>query len=165
MNAIIKLQPPSNKKKIQELLGMLNFLSKNVYKLQLFKETSPIYIHLGIATFFGKHHLYLRPSYYILREQNNFEWITEHQKQFEETKTLLNKQITNTIPDSDQLIHAMCDASNFGTGVASLQSHSGTNKMNLFSANSKLLTEAELRLSTLMRECTVIIYTLTEYEF
>ena len=27
------------------------------------------------------------------------------------------------------------------------------------------ITQAELRLSTLMRECTVIIYTLTEYEF
>ena len=28
--AIIKLQPPSNKKKIQEFLGMLNFLSEYV---------------------------------------------------------------------------------------------------------------------------------------
>ena len=40
-----------------------------------------------------------------------------------------------------------------------------TNKMNLISANSRLFTQAELRLSTLMRECTAIIYTLTEYEF
>ena len=30
IDAIQKLQPPSNKKKIQEFLGMLNFLSKNV---------------------------------------------------------------------------------------------------------------------------------------
>ena len=59
----------------------------------------------------------------------------------------------------------MCDASNFGIGAALLQSHSGTNKMNLISANSRLFTQAELRrLSTLMRECTAIIYTLTEYE-
>ena len=59
----------------------------------------------------------------------------------------------------------MCDASNFGIGAALLQSHSGTNKMNLISANSRLFTQAELRLSTLMRECTAIIYKLTEYEF
>ena len=59
----------------------------------------------------------------------------------------------------------MCDASNFGIGAALLQSHNGTNKMNLISANSRLFTQAELRLSTLMRECTAIIYTLTEYEF
>ena len=59
----------------------------------------------------------------------------------------------------------MCDASNFGIGAALLQSHNGTNKMNLISAKSRLFTQAELRLSTLMRECTAIIYTLTEYEF
>ena len=35
--------------------------------------------------------------------------------------------------------------------------------MNLKSANSRLFTQAQLRLSTLMRECTAIIYTLTEY--
>ena len=36
--------------------------------------------------------------------------------------------------------------------------------MNLISANSRLLTQAELRISTFMRERTAIIYTLTEYE-
>ena len=29
-----KLQPPANKKKTQEFLGMLNFLSKYVFKMQ-----------------------------------------------------------------------------------------------------------------------------------
>ena len=45
IDAIQKLQQPTNKKKIQKFLGMLNFLSKYVYKLQL----------------------YLRPFYNILR--------------------------------------------------------------------------------------------------
>ena len=54
IDAIQELQPPTNKKKIQEFLGMLNFLSKYVYKMQL----------------------YLRPFYKILRQQNNFEWNT-----------------------------------------------------------------------------------------
>ena len=143
IHAIQKLQPPTNKKKIQEFLGMLNFLSKYVYKMQL----------------------YLRPFYNILRQQNNFEWNTEHQARFEEIKKLLTEQISNTIPDPNQPFYAMCDASNFGIGAALLQSHNGTNKMNLISANSRLFTQAELRLSTLMRECTAIIYTLTEYEF
>ena len=48
---IQKLQPPTNKTKIQEFLGMLNFLSKYVYKMQLL----------------------LRPFYNIFRQQNNFE--------------------------------------------------------------------------------------------
>ena len=55
----------------------------------------------------------------------------------------------------------MCDACNFGIGAALLQSHNGTNKINLISANSSLFTQAELRLSTLMRDCTAIKYTLT----
>ena len=122
---------------------MLNFLSKYVYKMQL----------------------YLRPFYNIPIQQNKFEWNTEHQTRFEEIKKLLTEQISNTNPDPNQLFYAMCDASNFGIGAALLQSHNGTNKMNLISANSRLFTQAELRLSTLMRECTAIIYTLTEYEF
>ena len=122
IDAIQNFQPPSNKKKIQEFFGVLNFLSKYVYKRQL----------------------YLRPFYNILRRQNNFEWTTEHQKRFEETKNLLTAQISNTIPDPNQPFYAMCDASNFGIGAALLQSHNGTNKMNLISANSRLFTQAEL---------------------
>ena len=67
IDAIQKFQPPTNKKKIQEFLGMLNFLSKYVYKMKL----------------------YLRPFYNILRQQKNFEWTIEHQTRFEEFKKLL----------------------------------------------------------------------------
>ena len=59
----------------------------------------------------------------------------------------------------------MCDASNFEIGAALLQSHNGTNKMTFISANSRSYTQAEIRLSTFMRECTAMIYTLTEYKF
>ena len=59
----------------------------------------------------------------------------------------------------------MCDTSNFGTGAALLQSHKGRNKTKRISTNLGLFAQAELRLSTIMRECTAIIYTLTEYEF
>ena len=109
--------------------------------------------------------LYLGPFYNILRQQNNFVWTTKHQKRFDELKTLLTEQLSNTISNPYQPFYAMCDASNFGIGAAILQSHNGTDKMNLISANSRLFTQAELRLSTLMRECTAIIYILTEYEF
>ena len=109
--------------------------------------------------------IYLRPFYIILRQQNNFEWTSEHQTRCEEIKKLLTEQISNTIPDSNQPFYAMCDASNFDIGAALLQSPSSTNKMNLISVNSRLFTQAELRFSILMRERTAIIYTLTEYEF
>ena len=83
---------------------------------------------------------------------DNFEWNNQNIKhRFDEIKKLLTEQISNTIPDSNQPFYAMCDASNFGIdciGAALLQSHNGTNKMNLISANSQLFTQAELRLST-----------------
>ena len=81
-----------------------------------------------------------------------------------EIKIPLTEQISNKIPDPDQPFYVMCNASNFGIGAALLQSHDGTNKMNPISANSRLSTQAELRLSTRMRECTAKIYTLTQYE-
>ena len=78
-------------------------------------------------------------------------------------KKLLTEQISNKIPDPNQPIYAMCDASNFGIGAALLQSHNGTNKMNLISAKSRLFTQAEPRLSALMRECTAkLSYTLLQ---
>ena len=104
IDAIQKLQPPTNKNKIQELFGMLNFLSKFVYKMQL----------------------YLRPFYNILRQQINFEWTTEHQTRFEEIKKLLFEQISNKIQVPNQPFYAMCDASNFGIEAALLHSHNRT---------------------------------------
>ena len=98
IDAIQKLKPSTNKKKIQEFLGMLNFLSKYVYKMQF----------------------YLRTFYNILRQQNNFEWTTERQKRFEENKRLLTEQISNTIPDPNQPFNAMCDALSFVIGAALL---------------------------------------------
>ena len=67
------------------------------------------------------------------------------------------------MPDPDPPYYAMCDASNFSVGAALIQSHIGTNKLKLVSANSRILTQAELRLSTFMRECTAMICNLTEY--
>ena len=109
-------------------------------------------------------HPYLQLFYYIIRRRNIFEWTLDHQKSFDEKKVILTEQISNTIPDPDQLFFAICDALNFGIGAALLQSYKSTNKMNLISANSRLFTQAELRLSTILRQCTAIIYALTEYE-
>ena len=141
IDAIQKLQPPTNKKEIQEILGLLNFLDKYVYKMQL----------------------YLRPFYNILRQKTNFEWTTEHQTRFEEIKKLLTEQTSNKIPDPNQPFYAMCDASNFGVGVALLQSHNGTSKRNLISANSRLFTQAELAMCDAM--CDVILCNVRCFKF
>ena len=58
----------------------------------------------------------------------------------------------------------MSDASNFEIGAAFLQSHHGTNNMNLISANLSLFRQPELRISTIMREGTANLNTLTGYD-
>ena len=138
----------------------LTFFQRINKQPQLFSKMYPIYNQER------KHlkPLSTRPFYNNLRKQNNFEWTTEHQKRFKEIKTLITQQLSNTIPEPNQPFYAMCDASKFGIGAALLQSYNGTNKMNFISANFRLFTQAELRLSTLMRECTAILYTLIEYE-
>ena len=64
-----------------------------------------------------------------------------NQTRFEEIKKLLTKQISNTIPDADQPIYAMCDASYFGIGATTLQSPIGTKKKEShFSKSSPIYT-------------------------
>ena len=79
-------------------------------------------------------------------------------KRLRRKKRLLTEQFANTFPDPDQPFYAMCDASNFRIGAALLQSLQGTNEKNLKSAISQPLTQAELRIFTLMGECTAILY-------
>ena len=71
--------------------------------------------------------LYLRPINNILRQQNNFEWTLEHQKSFDEIRTPISEQNSNTIPESNQAFYATFDAFNFKIGASFLQSHQGTN--------------------------------------
>ena len=58
----------------------------------------------------------------------------------------------------------MCDASNYGIGAALLQKNQ-FGKMELVLANSRLFSATEFRLSTILRECSAIIYAISEYEF
>ena len=72
IDAIQKLQPPSNRKKIQEFYGMLTFLSEYVYKIQL----------------------YLKPFYFIFRTTNAN---SRNQKTFHGTNFKLNSRSQSTI--------------------------------------------------------------------
>ena len=80
-------------------------------------------------------------------------------------KQTITKQLEITMPDISKPFYIITDASNTGIGAALLQQHPTENKMNLISANSRLFTTIEMRLSTLFRKCSSKIFALTEYEF
>ena len=80
-------------------------------------------------------------------------------------KQTIPKQLEITMPDTSKPFYIITNASNTGIGAALLQQHPTENKKNLISTNSRLVTPIEMRLSTLIREGSAIIYALTEYEF
>ena len=69
------------------------------------------------------------------------------------------------MPDTTKPFYIATDASNTGIGAALLQQRPIEKKMRLVSVNSGLLTPIEMRLSTLIRECSAIISALTEMKF
>ena len=138
-----KLEPPTSMKALQRYLGTINFLAKYVYGMQSI----------------------LQPLYNLLHKENDFKWTKEHQKIFEQMKKTITHNLELKIPDTTKPFYIITDASNTGIGAALLQQHPTEKKMRLISANSRLFTPIEMRLSTLIRECSAIIFALTEYEF
>ena len=142
IDGFLKLQPPKNKKEIQNYVGFLTFFSKYIYNLQVI----------------------LRPFYLQLRDTTDFKWTPELQQTFDRVKKeLTDGTLRLAIPNSEKPFYILCDASNYGIGAALLQKNQ-LGKMELVSANSRLLSTTELRLSTILRECSAIIYALSEYE-
>ena len=80
-------------------------------------------------------------------------------------KRTVTHKLELTMPDTTKPFYIITDASKTGIGAALLQQHPTEKKMRLVSANSRLFTPIEMRLSTLIRECSPIIFALTEYEF
>ena len=107
----------------------------------------------------------LQPLYNIIHKENEFKWTKEHQTIFEQMKRTITHKLELTMPDTKKPLYIITDASNTGIGAALLQQHPTEKKMRLISANSRLFTPIEMRLSTLIRECSAIIFALTEYEF
>ena len=138
-----KLEPPKSMKALQRYIGTNNFLAKYVYGMQ------PI----------------LQPFYNLLHKETDFKWTQEHQKTFEQMKQTITHKLELTMPDTTKPFYIITDASNTGIGAALLQQHPTEKKIKLISVNCRLFTPIEMRLSTLIRECSAIIFALTECEF
>ena len=130
-----KLEPPKSMKALQRYLGTINFLAKYVYGMQ------PV----------------LQPLYNLLHKETDFRWTKEHQEIFDQMKTTITQKLELTMPATTKPFYIITDASNTGIGAALLQQHPTEKKMKLVSANSRLFTPIEMRLSTLIRECSAII--------
>ena len=109
-------------KALQRYLGTINFLAKYVYGMQ------PI----------------LQSLNNLLHKENDFKWTKEHQQVFEQMKRTITHKLELTMPDTTKPFYIITDA-------ALLQQHPTERKMRLVSANSRLFTPIEMRLSTSIR--------------
>ena len=100
----------------------------------------------------------------ILQPETEFKWITEHQQILNKIKQKITKQLQIIMPDTCKPFHILTDKFNTRIEAALLQQHSTEKKTKLISANSRLITSIEMRLSTLIRECSAITFALAEYE-
>ena len=108
---------------------------------------------------------YYNPSINCYIKKHNSIGQKNTKRVFEKMKKIITKQLEITMPDTSKQFYIITNASNTGIGAALLQQHPKENKMNLISENSRLFTPIEMRLSTLVCECSAIIFALTEYEF
>ena len=138
-----KLEPPTSMKALQRYLGTINFFAKCVYGMQ------PL----------------IQPLYNLLHKETDFKWTKEHQKIFDEMKRTITHNLEITMPDTTKPFYILTDASNTSIGAASLQKHPTEKKMKSRLFTPRLFTPIEMRLSTLITECSAIIFDLTEFEF
>ena len=90
---------------------------------------------------------------------------TKFKHTFDEMKRKITKQLEIIMPDISKPFSILMDDSNTRIGANLLQQHPTKKNMNLISANSRLLTPIEIRLSTLIKKCSAVIFALTEYKF
>ena len=78
-------------------------------------------------------------------------------------KRTITHNLDKTMPDTTKPFCILTDASKTGIGAVLLQQHPTEKKMKLISANSRLFTPIEMKLSTLIRECSAIIFALPSF--
>ena len=93
----------NHKKRIQNYVGFLTFISKYIYNLQII----------------------LRPFYLQLRDTTDFKSAPELQQRFDRVKKeLSDRPFRLAIPNSEKPFYILCGDSNYGHGAALLQKKS-----------------------------------------
>ena len=123
IDAITKMNPPTNVKECRQFCGMVNYLSMFLESLQMI----------------------LVPIYNLTRKKVKFQWEREQQEAFQKIKTLLIKPPILMIPNGTDPFTMYSDISKKGCGASLWQMQGNQNK--LVGYNSKRLPDAVSRYS------------------
>jgi len=130
VQAISKLNPPSNKQELQTFLGMVTYLAAYIP-------------HLSDCT---------NDLRKLLKKDTEYQWHSEHQQAFEKLKHLINNTNTLQYFDPRKPTTIQVDASLYALGAALIQ------EGKVIAYASKSLTDAETRYANNERELLACVF-------
>jgi hypothetical protein len=136
VEAILRIKPPSNKRELRRFLGMVN------YYRDMWRRRS----HL------------LAPLTKLVGKDSKFQWTSEHQKAFDNVKTVISRETLLAYPDFNQPFHIYTDASDFQLGAVIMQNDRP------LAFYSRKLNTAQKRYTTGEQELLSIVETLKEFK-
>ena len=135
VEAIKNLAPPKTRKQLRSFIGMVNY----------YRDMWPKRSHL------------LAPLTNLTSKNVKFKWTDEHQKAFDEIKTVIAQETMLTYPDFNKAFHLHTDASKRQLGAHITQDGKP------IAFYSRKLTPAQTRYTTSERELLSIVETLKEF--
>ena len=135
VEAVLKMEPPTDKAGLERLRGTVNYLSKFVPKLS---EVT-------------------RPINDLTRPDTEWTWDSAQDKALEEVKHLLTQAPVLAYFDPTKELSIQCDASGQGLGAALLQEGRS------LAYASRALSDAETRYATIEKEMLAIVFALEKW--
>ena len=130
VTAMSAIEPPRNKKELQEFLGIATYMSPFVPNLSALTE----------------------PLRNLLKKDREFAWSPSHQKAFQKTKEAICRDVTLAYFDPKKEVVLEVDASTQGLGAALMQEGQP------IAFASKSLTDTERRYANIEREMLAVVY-------
>lgn len=139
MDAILKAPAPKNLTELQAYLGLLNYYGRFIPNLSM----------------------EIRKLYDLLRKDVKFDWNSDTQKVFENSKQLIVKNNILELYDPNKEIIVSADGSPYGVGAVLSHLVNGVEKPVLFVSSS--LSPAEKNYSQLHREALAIVFAIKKF--
>lgn len=130
IDAVLKMEPPSDKAAVERLRGTANYLARFVPRL------SDV----------------MRPINALTRDDAEWSWDSVYDKAFEELKKLLTQAPVLAYFDPAKQLSIQCDASGEGLGAALLQDGQP------LAYASRSLSDTETRYATIEKEMLAVVY-------
>lgn len=139
---LLNLKAPQNKKQLQKLLGMFNY----------------------VRCFLPNMATVVAPLYTLLKGGVEWQWLPSHQKAFDTLKQSVSSAPVLALFDPKKEITLQCDASQKGLGCCLLQeSGSGTGKLQMVTTASRSLNESEKNYSQSEKELLAIHFATSKF--